>query len=443
MLTKDGKADIAWHQVTGTQFTVEDALLYDSIRINVMLPGTCSCVEDNLAYKVSKVDSNVGDSGNISWTAPFFPQAGAYIIYHTEKVNRSIIEVTSTGATFDQTKYKYHSRPYNSKNIAFEIRDITRDDAGYYNGGVSPEALWLGGGVVLIVHDKPSKPNIQGNLNILVDSYSELNCSSFLTTAPDHYARLRPLSFTWYVNNTQLDRETSKTLRFLVTRNHKYNQYSCTARDKLESNRSDPIIINPLYPPDNLTILPEPQLNQNGKLTVKEGDTIGPYTCTADCNPPCDITWEYKDSTLGGYFDVASTGLLNSQIVNRSIALYRCIAKYPPDKDFKKIESIKLDVLYTHSQQSTVEGNGSNGLSTMGRLILTVIPAVLGTVFLGVIIYFLYSRQKVANRKNDDNPTEAEVYETPISEPTYNNVNDTENHYYSEIGIKLERQSTN
>ena len=79
----------------------------------------------------------------------------------------------------------------------------------------------------------------------------------------------------------------------------------------------------------------------------------------------------------------------------------------------------------------------------MGRLILTAILASLGTVFLGVIIYFLYSRQKVANRKNDENPTEAEVYETPISEPTYNNVNDTENHYYSEIGIKLERQSTN
>ena len=101
---------------------------------------------------------------------------------------------------------------------------------------------------LLLIHftDKPLKPNIQGNLNILVDSYSELNCSSFLTTAPDHYARLRPLSFTWYVNNTQLDRETSKTLKSRVTRNHKYNQYSCTARDKLESNRSDPIIINPL-----------------------------------------------------------------------------------------------------------------------------------------------------------------------------------------------------
>ena len=106
------------------------------------------------SFAVSKVESNVGDSVNISWTAPFFPQAGQYIIYHTDKVNRSIIEVNSGGATFVQTKYEYHSRPYNSKNISFEIKDITRDDAGYYNGGVSPEALWLGGGVVLIVHGK-------------------------------------------------------------------------------------------------------------------------------------------------------------------------------------------------------------------------------------------------------------------------------------------------
>ena len=79
----------------------------------------------------------------------------------------------------------------------------------------------------------------------MVDSYSELNCSSFLTTAPDYYARLRTLSYTWYVNNTKLG-ETSKTLRLRVTRNHKYNQYSCTAREKLESDRSDPMKINPL-----------------------------------------------------------------------------------------------------------------------------------------------------------------------------------------------------
>ena len=79
----------------------------------------------------------------------------------------------------------------------------------------------------------------------------------------------------------------------------------------------------------------------------------------------------------------------------------------------------------------------------MGLLISTVTLAVLGTVFLGVIIYLLHSRQKVVNRKNDENPIEAAVYETSRNESTYNNVNNTENQYYSEVGIKLERQSTN
>nr|XP_022306464.1 uncharacterized protein LOC111112891 isoform X2 [Crassostrea virginica] len=355
--SRDGVPDRKWNDTTGIQYTVKDALLYDSIRIRVDVPGGTT---NNMTYKVSKIESNVGESVNISWTAPFFPQAGIYYVYHTGNVNRSIIEVTSGGATFNKNKYEYYSQPFNSTNINFNVRDITRDDAGYYNGGVSPAAAWSGGGVVLIVHDKPSKPNIQGNINIMVGNSSELTCSSNSTTAPDYYARLRalsPLSYKWYVNNTQLDRETRETLRLRVTRNHKYNQYSCTARDKLESDRSDHVIINPLYTPDNLTILPQPLLNLNDKLAVKEGETIGPYTCTADCNPPCDISWKYKDSTSVGFFDVASNGSLDTHIVNRSIAVFRCIAKYSPDKDFKQIESIKLDVLYLDEPLVSINGS--------------------------------------------------------------------------------------
>nr|XP_022311307.1 uncharacterized protein LOC111116599 [Crassostrea virginica] len=204
--------------------------------------------------------------------------------------------------------------------------------------------------LLLKSRDKPSKPKIKGNIDIVVGNSSELTCSSNSTTAPDYYARLRPLFYTWYVNNTKLT-ETRETLMLRVFRDHKYNSYSCTARDKLESDRSDHVRINPLYPPDKLKILPEPQ----PKLTVKEGETIGPYTCTADCNPPCDITWKYKDSTSDGFFDVASTGLLDSQIVNRSIALYRCIAKYQSVMDVK--ESIKLDVLYLDEPLVSINGS--------------------------------------------------------------------------------------
>ena len=100
---------------------------------------------------VSKVDSYVGDSVNISWTASFFPRAGSYNVYYTDNV---IIEIYQNRATLSRSKYQYVSRPYNSTNITFEIRDVTRDDAGYYNGGVFPAAAWSGGGVVLIVHSK-------------------------------------------------------------------------------------------------------------------------------------------------------------------------------------------------------------------------------------------------------------------------------------------------
>ena len=79
----------------------------------------------------------------------------------------------------------------------------------------------------------------------------------------------------------------------------------------------------------------------------------------------------------------------------------------------------------------------------MGLLISTVILAVLGTFFLGVIIYLMHTRQKVVNRKNDENPIEAAVYETSRNESAYNNENNTENHYYSEVGIKIERQTSN
>nr|XP_022306361.1 uncharacterized protein LOC111112821 isoform X3 [Crassostrea virginica] len=360
LTTGNNKTMGTWYRIFERQYTVKNALLYDSISINVRAPDDPS--DNKFTYKVSKIESNVNNSVKISWTAPYFPRAGEYIIYHANKVNRSIISVYSNDVTLDQTKYEYHSRPLTSTNISFEIKDITPDDAGYYNGGTKTKAAWSGGGVVLIVHNKPSKPNIQGNLNILVGNSLELTCTctSSSSTTPEYYARLHPLSplsYTWYVNNTQLYGETDKTLRLRVTRNHKYNHYSCTARDKLESDRSDPVKINPMYTSDKLTISPSPSLNLYNKLPVKEGETVGPYTCTADCNPPCDISWKYKDSTSGGFFDVASTALLGSHFVNRSIALYRCIAQYSPDKDFKIIENIILDVHYLDEPQLVYNEN--------------------------------------------------------------------------------------
>lgn len=56
--------------------------------------------------------------------------------------------------------------------------------------------------------------------------------------------------------------------------------------------------------PDKVLINPMPTVD-NGKLTVKEGETIGPYNCLADCNPPCEVKWGYKD-TAGKIQDVST-----------------------------------------------------------------------------------------------------------------------------------------
>lgn len=101
---------------------------------------------------VLKIKSLVGDTVNLSWTASYFPLTGLYNVYHTYRENRTILSISSSGVSYNQsTKYTYLTRPYNTTNIMFAIRDITLDDAGYYNGGEWTGAAWSGGGVVLIV----------------------------------------------------------------------------------------------------------------------------------------------------------------------------------------------------------------------------------------------------------------------------------------------------
>lgn len=98
--------------------------------------------------------------------------------------------------------------------------------------------------VTIVIHhshifkDKPSKPIITGDLNVEVNQYVKLTCSSQSTAATD---------YTWFVNDTKINEETRETLILCVTRNHKYNRYLCTATEEgLVSDRSDPVQINPL-----------------------------------------------------------------------------------------------------------------------------------------------------------------------------------------------------
>lgn len=81
-----------------------------------------------------------------------------------------------------------------------------------------------------------------------VNRITTLLCSSNSTSAPDYYSKLVILPYTWFVNDTKIKEETRDTLILYVTREFKYNKYSCTATEEgLQSDRSDPVQIYPLW----------------------------------------------------------------------------------------------------------------------------------------------------------------------------------------------------
>nr|XP_034315742.1 uncharacterized protein LOC117685460 [Crassostrea gigas] len=155
-ITRDKTEDRDWIRVQETKYTVRNSLLYDVIKIDFKAYG--SMVENTMIYKVSKVQIQIGDPVNISWTAAFFPITGQYNVYHTYKVNKTIFQLQNEGILYGghnvSNKYRYITRPYSSVNISFEIRHTTVDDAGYYAGGPTADSEWSGGGVLLIVSGK-------------------------------------------------------------------------------------------------------------------------------------------------------------------------------------------------------------------------------------------------------------------------------------------------
>lgn len=91
------------------------------------------------------------------------------------------------------------------------------------------------------------RPNIDGNLSIMVETFSNITCSSKSTSAPDYYSKLVTLIYTWFVNDTEIDGETNQTLSLKVTKGVMYNKYSCAATEEdLVSDRSNTVPINPL-----------------------------------------------------------------------------------------------------------------------------------------------------------------------------------------------------
>ncbi|XP_061180573.1 uncharacterized protein LOC133189180 [Saccostrea echinata] len=249
IITKDSQSS-EWILVYDDQYTVEDVMQYKSVSIKVREYNTSifteGYVDYDKIYNVNTVESKEGESKNISWAIQNFPRSGHYFIFHAYIGQPMKIIDAAQPVSSNLEKYLYHREPYDSGNILFVVRNITVKDAGYYGGSDAQTDAFSGErGVILIVSGKPLKPIIRANLQITAKNDTILKCESRSTSAPHYYEKFPPLSYSWFVNNTKLDKEVGETYRFNVSVDAKYNRYSCQAKESLESDKSQEIQINP------------------------------------------------------------------------------------------------------------------------------------------------------------------------------------------------------
>lgn len=104
----------------------------------------------HVSFAVIQFKRTIGETVNITWEASTF--AAGYNVYH-KNVRNEIIRKNSNAFNVKKkqpTKDRNLMSSYDSI-VMLEIRNVTLEDAGYYNGGWSENSVTSGGGAILII----------------------------------------------------------------------------------------------------------------------------------------------------------------------------------------------------------------------------------------------------------------------------------------------------
>lgn len=89
-----------------------------------------------------------GETFNITWETSSIPVSGGFDVYY-KNVNNTINKLFNW--TILNIRRESNISSYDSKIVNLEIRNVTPEDAGYYQGGPSTSDVMSGGGAILIV----------------------------------------------------------------------------------------------------------------------------------------------------------------------------------------------------------------------------------------------------------------------------------------------------
>lgn len=82
-------------------------------------------------------------------------------------------------------------------------------------------------------------------------------------------------------------------------------------------------------------------------IDISEGETLGPYECTADCNPPCLVRWS---SNGGSNMELEGSTLKISKITRYQKGNYKCDVIHKNDHKRHEHKSFTVNVLCKSSQ---------------------------------------------------------------------------------------------
>ncbi|XP_062589249.1 uncharacterized protein LOC134250901 [Saccostrea cucullata] len=241
MFTGDSRLIQPWIQVKDAKLSIKDALNYSSIRLSILTKyRNSSFSEFQFNIQVRKVFLKEGETGIISWNIAAFPKTGVYAIFHSE-IQILAVDIHRKISTIDSQKYTYLSKPINSKNIIFQIRNITQHDEGIYTGGTSSAIAAKGNRIHAIVYGKPRKPTVTGQSVVKVGDYVTLECCSKSTSTPKYYKLFPAITYEWYKNNNFI--KSGKILRLIVEESLFLDVITCKAKEILYSDPSDTVQI--------------------------------------------------------------------------------------------------------------------------------------------------------------------------------------------------------
>ncbi|XP_056625466.1 B-cell receptor CD22-like [Triplophysa dalaica] len=286
----------------------------------LMIPGVCCQSVWGVIYSSLHICALKGSTVTINCT----------YTYPTHHMITEVFWINTNSSDppnlFNDSKYSERIQYLGDKQHDCSVRltDVRHADSHkYYFRFITDKDKWTGApGVTLNVTDKPVISISSSGVIVEGDSVN-LTCSSE-SNPPVH-------NYSWFKEN-QTSSVGSGNIYIIsnITSDHS-GQYKCKTRQTCGERESDPLTLNVLYPPRNVSA----SISSAG--VIVEGDSVN-LTCSSESNPPANISW-FKGETSVGSGNI----YIISNIRSDHSGQYKC--KSENELGEKYSDSVTLNVL--------------------------------------------------------------------------------------------------